>query len=114
MVLLQPPARYALQTWLEILGADEGPLFRKVNRHAHIGGKRLAAQSVGLVVKRAADFQVKDLAGHSLRSGLATAAAGVPERAIMPQPGHRLLTTLRKYVREGSLFLENTAAKVGL
>jgi integrase len=56
------------------------------------------------------------LAGHSLRAGLATAAAaaGVPERAIMAQTGHRSLATLRKYIREGSLFLENAAAKVGL
>jgi integrase len=57
-----------------------------------------------------------DYAGHSLRAGLATAAAaaGVPERAIMAQTGHRSLATLRKYIREGSLFLENAAAKVGL
>jgi hypothetical protein len=38
----------------------------------------------------------------------------VPERAIMAQTGHRSLATLRKYVREGSLFLENAAAKAGL
>jgi integrase len=50
-----------------------------------------------------------DYAGHSLRAG-----AGVPERAIMAQTGHRSLATLRKYIREGSLFLENAAAKVGL
>ena len=57
-----------------------------------------------------------DYAGHSLRAGLATAAAtaGVTERAIMAQTGHRSLATLRKYIREGSLFLENAAAKVGL
>jgi len=56
------------------------------------------------------------VAGHSLRAGLATAAAAadVPERAIMAQTGHRSLATLRKYIREGSLFLENAAAKVGL
>jgi len=58
----------------------------------------------------------KEVAGHSLRAGLATAAAAsdVPERAIMAQTGHRSLATLRKYIREGSLFLENAAAKVGL
>ena len=69
--------------------------------------KRLAAQ---------AGMEAKDLAGHSLRAGLATAAAaaGVSERAIMAQTGHRSLATLRKYIREGSLFLENAAAKVGL
>ena len=52
----------------------------------------------------------------SATAGLATAAAaaGVPERAIMAQTGHRSLATLRKYIRQGSLFLENAAAKVGL
>jgi site-specific recombinase XerD len=109
----------ALQSWLETLGADGGPLFRPINRHQQIGRKRLTSQSVALVVKRsgaAAGFDAKQLAGHSLRAGLATAAAaaGVPERAIMAQTGHRSLTTLRKYIREGSLFLENAAAKVGL
>jgi integrase len=74
---------------------------------------------VALVVKRAATavgLASSDLAGHSLRAGLATAAAaaGVSERAIMAQTGHRSLVTLRKYIREGSLFLENAAAKVGL
>jgi len=109
----------ALEAWLEILGADDGPVFRRINRHGHIGGKRLTAQSVALVVKRAAAAVGLDpdpLAGHSLRAGLATAAAaaGVSERAIMAQTGHRSVTMLRKYIREGSLFLENAAAKVGL
>jgi site-specific recombinase XerD len=109
----------ALEGWLAILGADEGPVFRAINRHGQLAGRRLTAQSVALVIKRlaaAAGMETKDLAGHSLRAGLATAAAaaGVPERAIMAQTGHRSLATLRKYIREGSLFLENAAARVGL
>jgi len=32
----------------------------------------------------------------------------------IPDALHRSLATLRKYIREGSLFLENAAAKVGL
>ncbi len=54
--------------------------------------------------------------GHSLRAGLATsaAAAGVPERSIMAQTGHKRTDTLRKYIRLGSLFRENAAAQVGL
>ena len=56
------------------------------------------------------------MAGRSLRAGLATLAApaGVDERAIMAQTGHCSMATLRRYIREGSLFLENAAAKVGL
>lgn len=109
----------ALQAWLQILDTHGGPLFQTINRHQQIGRKRLTAQSVALVVKRAATsagLEAAQLAGHSLRAGLATAAAaaGVSERAIMAQTGHRSLMTLRKYIREGSLFLENAAAKVGL
>jgi site-specific recombinase XerD len=109
----------AVVAWLAVLGADEGPVFRAVNQHGQMSGRRLTAQSVALVIKRlaaAAGMEAKDLAGHSLRAGLATAAAaaGVPERAIMAQTGHRSLATLRKYIREGSLFLENAAGKVGL
>lgn len=108
-----------LEAWLAVLGADQGPLFRSINRHGHIAARRLTAQSVALVIKRLAaqaGIEANDLAGHSLRAGLATAAAaaGVSERSIMAQTGHRSLATVRKYIREGSLFLENAAAKVGL
>lgn len=40
--------------------------------------------------------------------------AGVYERAIQDQSGHKSLTVLRGYIRDGSLFRENPAAKVGL
>jgi hypothetical protein len=41
-------------------------------------------------------------------------AAGVPEAQIMAQTGHKSLPVLRGYIRRGSLFLDNAAAKVGL
>ena len=108
----------AVEAWMAVLQTDEGPLFRAVDRHGRIHKTRLTPQSVALVVKKliAKAGIPGDYAGHSLRAGLATAAAaaGVPERAIMAQTGHRSLATLRKYIREGSLFLENAAAKVGL
>ncbi len=77
------------------------------------------AQSVALVVKRYAETLGKDAstyAGHSLRSGHATQAAanGASERAIMNQTGHRSLKMVRRYIREGSLFRENAAARLGL
>jgi len=51
-----------------------------------------------------------------LRAGLATtaAAAGVYERTIMEQAGHKTTTMVRRYMRRGSLFHNNAAAKVGL
>ena len=109
----------ATQAWLEFLDVPSGPVFRPIDRHGHIGTSRLSDKAVALIVKRsagAAGLPAADLAGHSLRAGLATsaAAAGVSERAIMAQTGHRSVATVRKYIREGSLFLENAAAKVGL
>jgi integrase len=81
--------------------------------------RRLTAEGVALVVKRAAERAGLDparYAGHSLRSGLATAAAagGAAERAIMRQTGHRSVEMVRRYMRAGSLFHENAAAYVGL
>jgi site-specific recombinase XerD len=109
----------AAQGWVNLLAAPAGPLFRRIDRHGHTGVGRLSDKAVALIIKRAAaaaGLAAADLAGHSLRAGLATAAAaaGVSERAIMAQTGHRSVITLRKYIREGSLFLENAAAKVGL
>jgi integrase len=108
----------ALQAWLEASATTEGALFRTMNRHGHVKD-RLSGQGVAIVVKRcaeAAGLNPDDYAGHSLRSGLATsaAAAGVSERAIMNQTGHKSVNMVRRYIREGSLFRENAAAGVGL
>jgi integrase len=109
----------ALRTWLEALGRVGGPLFCGINRHGQLASRRLSDKAVALIVKRGTGrigLEAHAFGGHSLRAGLATAAAsaGVPERAIMAQTGHRSLATLRRYIREGSLFLENAAARVGL
>jgi integrase len=55
-------------------------------------------------------------AGHSLRSGLATAAAtaGKSERPIMKQTGHRSVTVVWRYIRDAELFDDNAAAGIGL
>jgi site-specific recombinase XerD len=109
----------ALRAWLEQAGITAGPLFRAIDRFGVVGGKALHADSVAYLVKRAAGragLETREYAGHSLRAGLATQAAmnGATELAIMKQTGHRSLTTVRKYIREGSLFRDNAAAKLGL
>jgi integrase len=109
----------ALQAWLEASGIAEGPVFRPVNRHGQLQPGRLSANAVALVVKRhaaAAGLDPAKYAGHSLRAGLATAAAigGASERSIMAQTGHRSVNMVRRYIRDGNLFRENAAAKVGL
>jgi integrase len=83
----------ALRGWLDVAAIASGPVFRSVDRHANVAQTRLTDQSVALIVKRcakAAGLEWERYAGHSLRSGLATAAAmaDVSERAIMAQTGH--------------------------
>jgi site-specific recombinase XerD len=109
----------AWRAWLEVSGITEGAAFRALDRHGRLGPTRLSGQAVALVLKRHAarvGLDPSEVAGHSLRAGLATSAAavGVPERVIANQTGHKGTAMLRRYVREGSLFRENAASAVGL
>lgn len=108
----------AYLAWLEAAKIETGPVFRSINRHGRIGD-RLSDKSVALVVKRtakAAGLDPTKVSGHSLRAGLATAAAaaGVSTFSIMDQTGHKKVETTRAYIRLGSLFTDNVAARVGL
>jgi integrase len=109
----------ALEAWREASGEASGPVFRPIDRHGNVRNQRLSGRAVARIVKRslpAGRYDAADYAGHSLRAGLATAAAmgGASERAIMNQTGHRSLAMVRRYIREGSLFRENAAAVTGL
>jgi len=108
-----------LQTWLDQAGVTEGPVFRSINRHGQVQAGSLAPIDVARVVKKLAHragFDSAKYAGHSLRAGHATSAAasGASERSIMNQTGHRSVQMVRRYIREGSLFRENSAGKLGL
>jgi integrase len=107
------------RSWRDASGIDTGPLFRPIDRHGHLGTERLSDRAVAIIVKRtaqAAGLDPKLVAGHSLRSGMATSAAraGATEAQIMNQTGHKSLPVLRRYIRRGSLFHDNAAAKLGL
>src|SRR5204862_4300740 len=96
-----------------------GPLCRSVARHGLIQSSRLSGVDVARVVKKLAQragLDAAKYAGHSLRAGHATSAAiaGASERSIMNQTGHRSVQMVRRYIREGSLFRENSAGKLGL
>jgi site-specific recombinase XerD len=108
-----------IQAWVEIAGIGSGPLFRSINRHGHLRAGRLSGIDVSRVVKKLAKRAGLDpakYAGHSLRAGHATAAAiaGASERSIMNQTGHRSVQMVRRYIRDGNLFRENSAGKLGL
>jgi len=109
----------AVIDYVDMSAINQGPVFRPINRHGHVGEARLGDKAVALVVKRAAESAGLDptqYAGHSLRAGLATSAAagGAQERDIMRQTGHRSVQMLRRYIRDGELFRDNAAAIAGL
>jgi integrase len=109
----------SIRTWMERSGIRSGLLFRSVDQLGVVSAKALCPDSVGWIVKRAAGLaglNVMEYSGHSLRAGLATQAAmnGAGELAIMKQTGHRSLATVRRYIRDGALFRDNAATKLGL
>lgn len=109
----------AVVSWLQAAGIYEGPVFRAMTKHDQTRRKRLSPQSVALVVKHALRLigkRSRDYSGHSLRSGLVTAAAiaGADERAIMIHTGHKSVQMVRRYMRDASLFRDNPASKAGL
>jgi integrase len=104
---------------MERADVTAGPVFRSINRHGRVQPDRLSGIDVARVTKKLAARAGLDparYAGHSLRAGHATAAAiaGASERSIMKQTGHRSVQMVRRYIREGSLFRENSAGKLGL
>lgn len=104
----------ALDAWTKAAGITEGPLFRPVDQVGRVGEKRLADYHVVRVIKRLVEAIGLDpelYGGHSLRAGLATAAAqaGAEERDIMRQTGHKSEKMVRKYIRGAKLFDKNAA-----
>jgi integrase len=79
----------------------------------------MSPADVARIVKKLAERVGLDptkYAGHSLRAGHATSAAilAASERSIMNQTGHRSVQMVRRYIRDGSLFRENSGGKLGL
>jgi site-specific recombinase XerD len=109
----------SLQVWIEASGIVAGPVFRSLNRHGRLQPARLSAGDVARIVKKMAQLaglDARKYSGHSLRAGHATSAAiaGASERSIMNQTGHRSVQMVRRYIRDGNLFRENSAGKLGL
>jgi|SRR5690606_15508776 len=109
----------ALRDWRTAAGIDEGPVFRPVTKGGVVLPRRLSAKAVARVVKRAAEAAGMDpasFAGHSLRSGFITSAAEADqeERYIMRHSRHRSIPTVRGYMHEHDLTVDNPSAAVGL
>lgn len=109
----------ALRAWLHASGISRGPLFRPLTRWGTVRGSRLSAHAVSLLIKKrtAALGLDPDLyAGHSLRSGMITAAAraGVAEHVIARTTNHRSIATLRGYIQSANLLQEHPAHALDL
>lgn len=108
-----------LRDWLDEAKITDGALFRAVDRHGNVAADALTDQVVAKVLKRhceTAGLNAAKFAGHSLRAGLATQAAinGASERSIMKQTGHKSAAMVRRYIRDGELFRDNAAGRLGL
>jgi len=109
----------ALRAWLAESQLQFGALFRSIDQYGNIRLGRLTGHSVARIIKQRAKeigLPSECISGHSLRSGLATAAAraGKSPHAIMRQTGHKSLTMVQKYIREATLFADNAASGIGL
>ena len=108
----------SLKTWLRRANIELGPVFRSVGKNGRLSQLPLAPDSVAWIIRQAAlRAGIRgNFSGHSLRSGAchnrgACRGFGV---VIMRQTGHLSVTTLRKYIRSGELFVVNGASKLGL
>ncbi len=106
-----------IKKWLEISQIKSGPIFRKFSKGSSLTNKRLTDQSVVLIMKKylnLSGIENKNFAGHSLRSGFATAAAesGADERSIMAMTGHKTTQMVRRYIKEANIFKNNALNKI--
>jgi integrase len=106
----------ALRDWLARLSslcpaADDGALFRRIDRYGQLGGP-LGAAATGPILQKRLALSGRPSAGfsaHSLRAGLVTSAAlaGVPVWSIQRQTGHRSETMVHRYIRDLTPFQAN-------
>jgi site-specific recombinase XerD len=109
----------AYQAWLVRSGITSGAVFRGLDKGGHVISDRMTGRAVAKIIQKAAvraGIDTKHYSGHSLRAGHATVAAkaGYSETTIMRTTGHRSERMVRRYIREGTLFQNNSAAGLGL
>ena len=102
----------AVGAWLKCARIRSGPLFRPIRPDGSVSEKRLSAETVADVVKKAVERLGLDpdvYAGHSLRCGFVTSAAlqGADLDEIMTQTGHKSVEQVRDYIRRENVFQNN-------
>lgn len=109
----------SLKRWLEVSALTSGPLFVSIDRFGRLGRGHMHPESVAMIVKqraRLAGMNPDCLGAHSLRSGHVTEGhlRGLSDRALMRQTRHRSAKSLDRYTRPKGVFIENSAAGIGL
>ena len=100
----------ALRRWLETAAIDEGRVFRRIDRHGHLGPTLSDRALAAIVAARVGVAGLEgDFAGHSLRAGFATA-----EAAITRHGRWKSVQIARRYSRQGARWDDNPAADLGL
>ncbi len=94
--------------WIKIAGINSGKIFRQIDRSNKILNQ-LSDKAVALIIKWRADKAGIDnakLAGHSMRSGIATSLAkkGVNEYEIKKITGHRSSQMVQRYIQDAEIF----------
>lgn len=115
---LCPPT--ALRAWLDASGHTTGRLFRGLDRGARglADGLRptFGPDAVYDVLQRLVIGAglARHYSPHSLRAGFCTAAAraDIPERQIARQTGHKSMTVLRGYIRDGTVWTDCAVSKL--
>ena len=107
-------AAVALAQWLAASGIRSGPIFRGVDRHGNVAGRKMSDKVVALVVKkhaRRAGLDASLFAGHSLRSGFLTETGlqGKNLLEAMKLSGHKTMQVAAGYHQSGSALLNETA-----
>ena len=110
----------AFDAWLAVRGPTEidDPLFCGVLKNGRVTGKALSDKAVIRLVKESAVAagltEPERFSGHSLRAGLATAAADQEAQLhdIMRQTRHRSTDVARRYMRSRDLWRNNVTSRL--
>lgn len=106
----------AWNRWRTSAGIDDGPAFRRIDRHGRMLGE-MSGEAIGAVIARAGQCAGLQLTGHSVRAGLATEArrAGHDTATIADQGGwKRNSAALQEYIRIVDQWTDNALAGIGL